>query len=211
MTQAKPLFDTAFQQLQRARAKAKPSAPHPLIVEAQARLRERLEDLKEKPPSLITSILELQSSNDLPETLKKFYGQLTQGGLFLGVLAGGESLHELRACLTKAESELMGGASPRVAPMIEAETLARLLPAAGFALPVVDVERVMLSYADLYALMRDLRQRGQTNSLNERPRHFAPRSLFQKANEIYKTRFPAPNGAGIAVTLDLLFMHGWRE
>lgn len=211
MNAAKPLFDTSFQALQRARAARLPTAACPLKKEAQKRLVERLSDLKEKPQSLILSCLEHQNSNDLFEEFRSILGKLDHGGLFLGVLAGGRTLNELRTCLMEAEIALTGGAHPRVAPMLEPEDLARLMQDLGFSLPVVDVERLTLCYPDLYALMHDLRHNGWANALHARSHSFAPRSLFCRANEIYAARFPSPKGGGLAVTVDLVFLHGWRE
>jgi len=208
MPEPKPLFDEAFQSLRRARCAAKPCA---LFNEAQARLDERAADVRTPPPALVTSCLALQSVNDLPGTLRQIYEDLPEGGLFLGVLAGGETLRELRLCLTEAELALKGGASPRIAPMIDLLNLSRLLPAAGFALPVVDTERVTLLYPDLASLLHELRSHGWANSLTARSRSFAPRALFPRAEELYRTRFPGPTGRGLAVTVDLLFLHGWKE
>jgi len=237
MPESKTLFDTAFQTLQAQRAVRLVARAHPLASEAQARLNERLEDVKRAfpdrmewqpkgtpaqtdapcdlaaPPAnaaLITTCLTMQNANDLQGELAAIHATLAQGGLFLGVLLGGQSLHELRLCLMEAEIKLTGGAAPRVHPLPDMETISRLLTAVGFALPVVDHERVTLSYPDLYALMRDLRAQGCANALNERSRRFPPRALFNATQEIYAARFPALHG-GLAVTADLVFLHGWKE
>ncbi len=65
---------------------------------------------------------------------------LRPDGLFVGCLLGGRTLTELRQVLTQAESEVEGGASPRVAPFAEVRDVGGLLQRAGFALPVADVE-----------------------------------------------------------------------
>lgn len=205
------LFDPVFQKAQRARHAAQSGAASPLRLEAERRLRERLQGLRVPPPALRLSCFDLQNVNDLEGDLRRIYDSLEPGGLFLGVLSGGESLSELRACLSEAEIALKGGASPRVAPMADLQTLSRLLPAAGFAHGVADRERVMLVYPDLFGLMRDLRGLGLTNALSARSRRFAPRALFTKAAAFYAERFPAPSSGGIRVTIDLFFLHGWKE
>ena len=63
---------------------------------------------------------------------------LRPDGLFLAALTGGETLTELRQSLFAAESEVRGGASPRVLPAADVRDLGALLQRAGFALPVVD-------------------------------------------------------------------------
>lgn len=227
MQECKSLFDEAFQTLQEQRAKHLASPLHPLAQEARARLEERLADItlafptrrewdrKERPAGqrgcdLITSVLALQKANDLQGELEAIRTALADGGLFLGVLLGGNSLHELRTALMDAEIALTGGTAPRVAPMVDGETMSRLLSLAGFALPVVDVERVTLEYPDLQSLMHDLRAFGCANALSERSHRFAPRVFFNKAQDVYAARFATPSG-GIAVTIDLIFLHGWRE
>ena len=50
-----------------------------------------------------------------------------------------------------------GGVSPRVSPFAELRDLGGLLQRAGFAMPVVDSDRLTVTYADALALMRELR------------------------------------------------------
>ncbi len=206
MNESSALFDKAFQDLQQTRGCRK---PHPLRLKVQQRLEERLADLKKTCPHKL-SCFELQRVTDFPKALTQEHSALPQNGLFLGVLAGGNSLHELRESLMKAEMELTGGASPRVAPMMDLKTLSRLLPAAGFAHTVADQESLTLVYANIFALMHDLRETGWSHSLHARSRRFAPRHLFQRADTLYKKNFTAPSG-GIMATLDLLYLHGWKD
>jgi hypothetical protein len=71
----------------------------------------------------------------------------------------------------RAADVAAGGASPHVHPRIEASAVAPLLTRAGFAMPVVDVDRVEVRYATFGRLVHDLRAMGATNLLHERPRH----------------------------------------
>jgi hypothetical protein len=217
MNKVQTLFD---------RRGALPPAEHPLYKEAAARLHERLKDIKrpfKQPlewsegatlqgasPDLITSILFLHNAGNLAQELTSIFEILDKGGLFMGVLLGEGSLCELRTALMEAELAINGGASPRLHPFPDALSLSRLLPAAGFALPVIDQESVTLVYPDAKALMRDLRQYGCANKLHARSRRFAPRTLFKAAEDIYASRFPAPE-SGIAVRANLVFLHGWKE
>ena len=59
---------------------------------------------------------------------------LREDGLLLVATLGGETLTELRAALGQAETEILGGLSPRVAPMGEIRDLGGLLGRAGLAL-----------------------------------------------------------------------------
>jgi hypothetical protein len=78
-----------------------------------------------------------------------------------------------------------GQASPHVHPRIEAASLAHLLTGAGFAMPVVDVDRAELAYGSLDSLVRDLRAMGATNMLRARSRGFLDRTGLESAQAAF--------------------------
>jgi hypothetical protein len=133
---------------------------------------------------------------------------LRPDGLFLAALLGGETLAELRYSFAAAESELDGGASPRVAPFADVRELGALLQRAGFALPVADVDHVPVRYATPIALMHDLRRMGATNPLAERRRVPLRRATLARAVEIYATRFADPDGR-VRASFDIVWLSGW--
>lgn len=133
---------------------------------------------------------------------------LTPDGLFLAACFGGTTLSELRAALGRAEAEVLGGLSPRVAPMGEVRDLGALLQRAGLALPVADSLRKTATYSDAYALMADLRAMGEANALAARHRRPAPRRLFRRMAEIYAQDHPAPGGR-IRASFEIVFLTGW--
>ncbi|MBC2836073.1 SAM-dependent methyltransferase [Paragemmobacter straminiformis] len=142
-------------------------------------------------------------------------GQLVQcrrallpDGLFLGFLFGGQTLHELRACLAQAESEVTGGLSPRVLPMAEIRDLGGLLQRAGFNLPVADSFTKTVTYPDTLALMRDLRAMGETNALQSRLRHPTRRAVISRAAELYHHHHALPDGR-IKATFEIICLTGW--
>jgi SAM-dependent methyltransferase len=157
---------------------------------------------------LIISILALQGANDLPGALIQIRRALKPDGLFLGCLLGGESLNELRQSLTAAESEILSGAAPRVAPFADVRVLGALLQRAGFALPVVDLDRVVTRYGDMLALMRDLRAMGATNALIARSRKPLRRDVLFRAAQIYAERFADGDGR-LRATFDMVWLAGW--
>ena len=157
---------------------------------------------------LATSVLALQFVNDLPGALAQIRRALRPDGLFLAALVGGETLHELAAVLTEAEAELTGGASPHVAPFLEVRTAGALLQRVGFALPVVDQDRLTVRYADPLALMRDLRAMGAGNPLAERSRRPLRRDVLFRAVAAYAARFADPDGR-IRASFDVISLSGW--
>jgi SAM-dependent methyltransferase len=164
--------------------------------------------LPEAQFDLITSGLVLQHANDLPGALIQIRRALKADGLFIGCMAGGATLTELRQSLAEAESELTGGISPRVFPFADVRDMGGLLQRAGLALPVTDSETITVRYADMFRLMADLRLMGATNVLVERSRRPTRRQVMIKAAEIYARRFSDPDGR-IRATFEIIWLSGW--
>ena len=137
---------------------------------------------------LFASTLSLQWTNDLPGALIQISAALRPDGLLLAALTGGETLTELRQSLFAAESEVRGGASPRVLPAADVRDLGALMQRAGFALPVIDRDTLTVRYDSAFDLFRELRAMGAANPLLDRDRGRANRTLFLRTAEIYAER-----------------------
>ncbi len=157
---------------------------------------------------LVISALSLQLVNDMPGALVQIRRALRADGLFMAALLGGGSLSELREAFTGAETEIVGGVSPRVAPFADVRQLGMLLQRAGFALPVSDVDRITVRYDSPFLLMHDLRRMGATNALTERRRTPLSRAVLLRMAEIYKRRFADPDGR-IRATFEVAWLSGW--
>ena len=157
---------------------------------------------------LIVSALALQSVNDLPGTLIQARRALAPDGLLMACLFGGQTLNELRTAFAAAEEERSGGVSPRVAPFADVRDLGALMQRAGFALPVTDVDNVMVRYPNMFALMADLRGMGATNPLTERLRRPASRGLLMRAARIYEEQFGDKDGR-VRATFEIVWLTGW--
>jgi SAM-dependent methyltransferase len=157
---------------------------------------------------LVVSALALQFVNDLPGTLVQIRRALKPDGLLLAALIGGDSLAELREAFAQAESEIEGGVSPRVAPFADLRELGALLQRAGFALPVVDSDRLTVRYKSVVDLMQDLRRMGATNILRERRRAPLRRATLQRLTEIYAQRFADADGR-LRATFEIAWLSGW--
>jgi SAM-dependent methyltransferase len=157
---------------------------------------------------LAVSLLALQTVNDLPGALIQMRRALKPDGLLVAALIGGDSLTELRQSLTAAESEILGGASPRVAPFVDVRALGQLAQRAGLALPVVDLDRAVVRYPDIFALIADLRAMGGANALDARSRQPLRREVLARAAAVYAERFADPDGR-LRATFDLVWLAGW--
>ncbi len=153
---------------------------------------------------LVVASLSLHWVNDLPGALIQLRQALRPDGLLLASLPALGTLGALRSALTDAETELRGGASPRISPFPDLRDCAGLLQRAGFALPVADVEDITVLYADPLALLRDLRAAGEANAVALRDRRTPPALLFPAA----LAALPRRDGR-VAATLRLAVLTGW--
>jgi len=138
---------------------------------------------------LVISILNFHSVNDLPRALSAAANVLKPDGLMLAAYFGGNTLTQLRQSFYSVESERLGGLTPRVIPMIDFSQSAALLQRAGFALPVVDMDRFTLSYDSLSKLAADLRDAGETSILSERQKAPLSRDFYDALETDLKTSY----------------------
>ena len=157
---------------------------------------------------LAVSALALQFVNDLPGVLAQIRRALRPDGLLLAAMIGGDTLTELRQSFAAAEAECEGGVSPRVAPFADLRDVGALLQRAGLALPVTDVDRMVVRYESAFALMQDLRRMGATNVLVERRRTPTRRATLLRMAQIYGERFSDADGR-IRATFDVIWLSGW--
>lgn len=157
---------------------------------------------------LVVSSLALHWVNDLPGTLAQARRALKPDGLFLAALFGGGTLNELRETLMDAEMAEEGGVSPRVSPFADVRDMGGLLQRAGFALPVVDVDTITVTFPDPLALMKDLRGMGEANAVKARRGGFLRRGTLGRAAQLYRERFSDSDGR-IPATFRVLFVTAW--
>lgn len=157
---------------------------------------------------LVTSNLSLHWVNDLPGAFLQIRQALKPDGLFLASLFGGDTLRELRIALMEADGDINAGVAPRVSPFTDVRDAGNLLTRAGLALPVVDAENVVVTYADIFKLMADLRAMGETNCVIERPKTPARRETFLRAADIYAKRFADSRGR-LTATFQIITMTAW--
>jgi SAM-dependent methyltransferase len=154
----------------------------------------------------VFSILDLHAVNDVPGYMAQVARALKPDGLAVFAFFAGETLRELREAWLAAEQLVTGGASPRVAPMIDLREAGGLLQRAGLALPVADVDRVVIRYADAMSLMREIKALGFANCLIGRSKKFLPPGmLFQAA-----TDYPAQADGRIAATIEIAWAMAWK-
>ena len=157
---------------------------------------------------LVVALATFDTLDALPDVLMRCRILLCPDRPLIGVMAGGDSLPALRHAMRAADAARAdGGASPHVHPRIEPAGIAGLLQQAGFAMPVVDVDRVRLRYASLDRLVFDLRDMGATNILARRDRRPILRSGLDAARSAFAA-LAAPDGH-TEERIELLHFLGW--
>jgi NADH dehydrogenase [ubiquinone] 1 alpha subcomplex assembly factor 5 len=166
-----------------------------------------IEDAWEPPAQaydLVLAIGTLDTINDLPLAFRLIRHAMGGDGLFIGAIAGGDTLPRLRSAMRAADA-LSGGAAAHVHPRIEPSALSPLLGDSGFVRPVVDVDRVQTNYRSLNRLVADLRGMGATNVLRSRP----PALSREQYGAALRAFAEAGDGHRTTETFEILHFAGW--
>jgi len=154
---------------------------------------------------LIKSSLELHFINDLVGVLAQSWRLLRPDGMFLANFFGGETLSELRKVFELAAPDSL---SPRISPFIDVKDSGALLQRAGFALPVVDSEKIEIVFDNAFHLMRFLRGIGETNALIKQRKGLTGKQFMMRVAEIYAEKFAADGG--VLASFEIITMTGWK-
>ena len=190
--------DLALPMLQHTRSASKrwnPFVQVPQLLCADARAL----PLTEGSVDVIFSNLCLQWVDDLGAVLNGFRRILKPHGLLLFSTFGPETLWELRSAFAHAD------AAPHVSPFVNIAGIGDALVNAGFFQPVVDREEEITYYAELPALMHELRALGATNALASRRSSLTGRRRFAVAAEAYE----AHRTVGLPATWEIVSAMAW--
>jgi malonyl-CoA O-methyltransferase len=105
---------------------------------------------------------------------------LKPGGLFAFSTLGPDTLKELRSAWAAADGD------NHVNQFIDMHDVGDALVRAGLTEPVLDVDRMQLTYPDALALMRDLKAIGAHNVTAGRPRALVGRARLQRMQNAYE-------------------------
>ncbi len=153
---------------------------------------------------LVWSNLALAWCADAPRVLAELGRVLAPGGLLMFSSYGPDTLCELREAWRSVDGER--GAA-RVHEFIDMHDLGDMLGAAGFAAPVMDMERITLTYEGMDALAKDLRASGQGGARADRPRGLVTRRRWVAVSEAYERRRA---GGRLPATIEVVYGHAWR-
>ena len=156
---------------------------------------------------LVLAVGTLDTVNELPRALQSLRSALAGDSLLIGAMAGGETLPRLRSAM-RAADQGTGESSPHAHPRIEPASLSPLLAACGFVMPVVDIDRVEVSYKSLARLVSDLRRMGATSILDRRSRRPVSRRSKALAEAAFRS---AGDEARTLETFEILHFAAWTS
>jgi malonyl-CoA O-methyltransferase len=150
--------------------------PQPLCADARAL------PLADASVDVLFSSLCVQWVEDLPALFAGFRRVLKPEGVLLLSTFGPDTLFELREAFAAAD------AVPHVSPFATIAQFGDALVHAGFRNPVLDRDDYTTRYADLPALMRELRGIGATNALAARRHTLTGKARFAAAANAYEAQ-----------------------
>jgi malonyl-CoA O-methyltransferase len=177
-----------------------------LFERGGARLSALCGDMEQLPfatgaVGMIWSNLALQWAHDPRRTFAEMHRVLAPGGLLMFSSFGPDTLKELRAAWQGVDGHT------HVHRFIDMHDLGDMLVAGGYADPVMDMEHVTLTYADVHTLMRDLKAIGARNmTLGRRPA-LGGRALLAQVTRNYEA---SRRDGKLPATFEVIYGHAWK-
>lgn len=150
---------------------------------------------------LLFSSSALQWSQDPEQAIAEIHRVLKPGGLLMFSSFGPDTLKELR----QAWSQIDG--FEHVHGFVDLHDYGDMMVSAGMVDPVMDMENISLTYANLRDLMRDLKAIGAGNAGQQRPRGLTGRARMRAVESAYD-RFLTPDGR-LPATYEVVYGHAW--
>ncbi|MES9965393.1 MAG: malonyl-ACP O-methyltransferase BioC [Candidatus Sedimenticola sp. 20ELBAFRAG] len=158
--------------------------------------------LADKSVDLIYSNAAIQWSNDLEHSFKEFLRVLKPGGLLMFTTFGPDTLKELRMAWSEAD----GGSGSHVSSFLDMHDVGDALMHARFADPVMDVDRMTLTYDAVGGLMKDLKVLGAHNANSDRQRGMTGKGRLKAMTNAYE-QFRT-NGK-LPASYEIVYGHAW--
>lgn len=151
---------------------------------------------------LVWSNLAIQWCNDLDRVFQEVNRILQPNGLFMFSTFGPDTLKELR------EASAADPDHVHVNRFIDMHDIGDALVRAGFAAPVLDVEHLVLTYDDVFGVMRDLKAIGAHNATEGRRRGLDGKGFLQALADRYE-RFR--KACKLPATFEVVYGHAWKS
>ena len=146
------------------------------------------------------SNLAIQWSNNLDAVFADIHRIMRTDGLLMFSTLGPDTLKELRAASST-------DGNVHVNRFLDMHDIGDALVRAGFADPVLDVERVVLTYDDVISVMRDLKSIGAHNATDGRVRGLQGRKFLQNLTLQYEQ---FRKDGKLPATFEVIYGHAWK-
>lgn len=156
--------------------------------------------LSDNSMDLVWSSLALQWAHELEATFKGIHRVLAPGGLLMFATLGPDTLKELRSAFATIDD------APHVNRFIDLHDIGDMLVNTGFSSPVMEMEMLTLTYADLKSLMRDLKGIGAHNAAAARRRGLLGKSAWARLEQAYESRRVEGR---LPATFEVIYGHAW--
>lgn len=150
---------------------------------------------------LVFSNLAFQWSQDLPATLAQCLASLRPGGLLLFTTLGVDTLNELRQAWRTVDDR------SHVNTFADLHDIGDALAHGGFAEPVMDRERLTLTYRDAHDVLKDLRGIGADTVLDPHHRGLTPPAKLRAMLRAYNAM---QQDGRVPASYDILYGHAWK-
>lgn len=149
---------------------------------------------------LVFSNVALQWCNDIEQTFGECLRVLKPGGLLMFTMFGTDTLRELRAAWAATDGY------SHVSPFLDMHDVGDALMRARFADPVIDAERLTVTYSQVRDLMRDLKGLGAHNATSERPRGLTGRRRLAAVEQAYEVH---RRDGRLPASYEVVHGHAW--
>ena len=126
---------------------------------------------------------------------------LRPGGLLMFSSFGPDTLYELRSAWAQVDDY------PHVHDFVDMHDLGDNLMHLAYSNPVVDIEKLTLTYDNIKSLLLDLKNIGAHNVANKRISGLMGKQHFQNFSEAYRQQFEQ-NGR-LPATYEVIYGHAW--
>ena len=137
---------------------------------------------------------------DPGEVLGEAARVLRDGGLLLFTTVGPDTLGEVREAWSDVDDGL------HVHGFADMHDLGDLASRSGLAEPVLDIDRLTVTYPDVGGLVSDLRACGATNVAHGRRSRLTGRARWNAFRERLESQ---GSGAGLSISVELIFGQAW--
>ena len=157
--------------------------------------------LRDASVDLVFSSLMLQWCEPLERALGEVRRVLAPTGFFAFSTFGPDTLKELRAAWAQVDDR-----NTHVNRFTDVHEVGDALARTGLAEPVLDVERLEVTYRDTLSLMRDLKAIGAHNATAGRPRSLCGPGRLQRMSEAYEA---FRRGDRLPATYEVIYGASW--